>query len=112
MCCNRSLNTKTNRLHERCLRRVCNDKKSTFIELLLKNGSVSIHHQYLQKLAFAMFRFSRCLSTEIVNELFQFRGEIPYELRQRSKFQIPLVHSSFSSAESLKFLRPMIGAKD
>ena len=110
MCCNRSLNTKTNRLHERCLRRVCNDKKSTFIELLLKNGS--IHHQYLQKLAFEMFRFSRCLSPEIVNELFQFRGEIPYELRQRSKFQIPLVHSSFSSAESLKFLRPMIGAKD
>ena len=36
MCCNRSLNTKINRLHERCLRIVYNDKKSNFNELLVK----------------------------------------------------------------------------
>ena len=30
MCCNRSLNTKINRLHERCLWIVYNDKKSNF----------------------------------------------------------------------------------
>ena len=38
MCCNRSLNTKTNRLHERCLRIVFNDKKSNFNDLLVKDG--------------------------------------------------------------------------
>ena len=79
MCCNRSLNTKINRLHERCLRIVYNDKKSNFNELLVKDGSVSIHHQNLQKLAVEMFKASRGLTPEIVNELFQFR-EIPYEL--------------------------------
>ena len=110
MCCNRSLNTKINRLHERCLRIVYNDKKSNFNELLVKDGSVSIHHQNLQKLAVEMFKVSRGLSPEIVNELFQFREQIPYELRQRSQFQIPWVHSVFSGTESLKFLGPKVWA--
>ena len=54
MCCNRFLNTKINRLHERCLWIVYNDKKSSFDELLVKDGSVSIHHQNMQKLAVEM----------------------------------------------------------
>ena len=53
---------------------------------------MSIHHQNLQKLAVEMFKVSRGLSPEIVNELFQFRKQIPYELRQRSQFQIPWVY--------------------
>ena len=57
-----------------------------------------------------MFKVSRGLSPEIVNELFQFREQIPipYELRQRCQFQIPWVHSVFSGAESLKFLVPKV----
>ena len=35
----------------------------------------------LQKFAAEMFDFSRGLSPEIVNELFQFREPIPYELK-------------------------------
>ena len=73
MYCNRSLNTKINRMHERCLRIVYNDKKSTFNELLVKDGSVSIHHLNLQKLAVEMFKVSRGLRPEIVNELLRFR---------------------------------------
>ena len=78
MCCNRSLNTKINRLHEQCLWIDYNDKKSTFNELLVKDGSLSIHHQNLQKLTVKMFKVSRGLSPEIFNELFQFREQIPY----------------------------------
>ena len=73
MCWNRSFNTEINRLHERCLRIVFNDKKSNFNELLPKDGSVSIHHQNLQKLVVAMFKVSRSLSPKMVNELFQFK---------------------------------------
>ena len=64
---------------------------------------VSIYRQNLN-LAVEMFKFSGGLSLEIVNELFQFREQIPYELRQRSQFQIPLVHSVFSATKSFKFL--------
>ena len=57
--------------------------------LLIRDSFVSIHYQYLQKLAVEMFKVSRGLSPEIVNELFQFREQIPDELRQRPQFQIP-----------------------
>ena len=78
-------------------------KKSNFNELLVKDGSVSIHHQNLHKLAVEMFKVSRGLSPEIVNELFQFREQIPYVLRQRCQFQIPFVQSDFGGTESFKF---------
>ena len=57
-----------------------------------------------------MFKVSRGLSPEIVNELFQFREQILYELRQRPQFQIHWVHSVFSGTESLTFLGPQIWA--
>ena len=57
-----------------------------------------------------MFKVSRGLSPEIVNELFQFREQISYELRQRPQFQIPWVHSVFRSTEGLQFLGPKVWA--
>ena len=50
------------------------------------------------------------LSPEIVNELFQFKEQIPYHLIQRPQCQISWVHSVFSGTESLKFLGPKIWA--
>ena len=108
MCCNRYLNPKINWLHERCLRIVYNDKKTIFNELLVKDGSVSIHHKNLRKLADEMFKASGGLSPETVSELFQFREQIPYELRQRFQFQIPWIYSVFSGTKSVKFLGPKI----
>ena len=35
-----------------------------------------------------MIKASRGLSPKIVNEVFQFREQIPHELRQRPQFQI------------------------
>ena len=55
-----------------------------------------------------MFKVSRGLNPEIVNELFQFREQIPYELRQRPQLQISGFHLLFSGTESLKFLGPKI----
>ena len=51
MCHSRRNNTKTNNLHERCLRLIYSDKKSSSEELLEKDGSVSIHHRNIQALA-------------------------------------------------------------
>ena len=70
--------------------------------------AVSIHHQFLQKLAVEMFKLSRSSSPEIVNELFQFRQQIYYELRPWSQFQIPFIYSVFSGTDSLKLLGPKI----
>ena len=51
MCHSRTNNRKINRLHERCLRIICNDKQSSFLKLLEKDNSVSIHQRNLQILA-------------------------------------------------------------
>ena len=48
MCHSREKNRKINRLYERCLRTIYNDKQSSFNELLEKDGSVSIHKRNLQ----------------------------------------------------------------
>ena len=53
---------------------VCNNKKSSFNELLVKEGSVSIH-QNLKKPAVEMFKVFRGLSSEIDNE---FNSESKY----------------------------------
>ena len=81
-----------------------NDKKTNFNELLVNDGSLSIHHQNFKKLAVEMLKVSRGLSPKIVNGLFQFRDQIPFELRQRSLFQIPLVYLVLVVHQALNFL--------
>ena len=58
MCCNRSLNNKTDQLHEECLWIIYSDKKSSFSEPLEKDGSVSIHYRNIRQLAIHGFTLS------------------------------------------------------
>ena len=51
MCHNRTINNQINRLHERCLRIIYNDNKSSFQELLYKNKGVTIHIKNARALA-------------------------------------------------------------
>ena len=45
MCHSRKINNQINNLPERALRLVCNDKSSSFRELLEKDKSVTIHER-------------------------------------------------------------------
>ena len=55
-----------------------------------------------------MFKVSKGLCPEIVKGLFQFRYDIPYNLRQRSQFHIPPVRTVFSVTESFKYRSPKV----
>ena len=50
MCHSRKINTQINKLHERALRLVYNDKSSSFRELLERDNSVTIHERIIQSL--------------------------------------------------------------
>ena len=72
MCNNRTNNNKINCLHERCLRLIYNDKKSSFEDLLQK---VSIHHRNLRTLAVELFKVLKGLSPVIFAEAFSVRQQ-------------------------------------
>ena len=86
MCRSRTLNSKLNRLHERCLR--YNDKQLTFEELLEKDDSVPIHIRNLQTLTTEMYKAVNSGSAVIMTEVFRFREENRYNLRHHNTSEV------------------------
>ena len=104
----RSLNNKINRLHERCLRIIYNDKHSNFEELLVKDNSVSIHHNYIHTLAIEIYKVANGICPEIMNDIFKLRENTHYNLRGTSQFLVDPIHSVFNGSESASYLGPKI----
>ena len=98
---------KINRLHERCLRIIYNDKQSSFNELLEKDGSVSIHERNLQVLASEIYKISNGLSTPLMKDIFPVNRN-PYNLRQNSQFSRPQINTVYHGTESVSNLGPKI----
>ena len=105
MCHSRINNRKMNRLHERCLRIIYNDKTSSFENLLEKDGSASIHNRNLQVLATEIFKITRGISSSIIKGIFEPRTEHPDHLRCISQFSASLVSIVFHGTD---FLGPKI----
>ena len=89
----RSLNNKTNRLHERCLRMIYNDKQSNFGELLVRDNSVSIHHRNIQRLTIQMHIVANGMSPDIRSDVFQLRENTHYHLTYTLQFMRHPIHS-------------------
>ena len=105
---NRSWNNKINRLHERCLRIIYNDKHSNFEELLVKDNSVSIHHNNIHTLATEMYSVANGMSPEIMNDTFKLRENTHSNLRHTSQFLVDPIHTVFNGSESASYLGPKI----
>ena len=72
MCHSRENNNKVNnRLHERCLRIIYNDKQSSFNALLEKDGSISIHERNIKILGIEMFKVSKNLAPPQMHEIYK-----------------------------------------
>ena len=104
MCHNRTNNNKINRLHERCLRLIYNDKKSSFKDLLEKDGSVSIHYRNLRTLAVELFKVFKGLSPVIFAETFPVRQQSQYNMRNYSYFAMLRAKTVIQGLESLSYL--------
>ena len=69
----RKLNHQINSIHERALRVTYQAYKSTFLELLQKDNSATIHQRNLQVLATEIFKAKNDLSPEIIKEAFELK---------------------------------------
>ena len=65
MCHSRANHIKINKLPENCLHIIYTDKTSSFVALLEKNGSVSIHNRNLQLLPIGMYEASKALLRQL-----------------------------------------------
>ena len=83
MCHNCTKKKKINRIHEKRLSFIYNGKNSSFVNLLDKDKSISIHHKNLSGLAIEMSKVHRGISPEILNDLFPLREADEYNLRNR-----------------------------
>ena len=108
MCHNRTNNSKINRLHERCLRLIDNDNKSSFEDLLKKDGSVSIHHRNLRTLAVELFKVFKGLSSIIFAEAFTVRQQSQCNMRNYSYFAMPRVKTVNHGLDSLSYIGPKL----
>ena len=108
MCHSRENNNKINRLHERCLRIIYNDKRSSFNALLEKDGSVSIYERNIKIPATEMFIVSKNLALPQMHEILKLKDQPQYNLRYSSLFSRPRVKSVYKGTESLLFLGPKI----
>ena len=74
-----------NRIHERCLGIIYNDRESTFYELLEKDGSVAIHKRNFRFLACEMFKLKRDMAPELIKDSILPNRQRRYELRNNSE---------------------------
>ena len=69
----RKLNHRINSIDETVLRVAYQDYKSTFLQLLQKDNSVTIHQRDLQVPATEIFKAKNDLSPEIMKEVFELK---------------------------------------
>ena len=97
----RGLNNKINRIHERALRIVYDDNRSSFEDLLNKDKSVTIHQRNLQQLAIEIFKVKIGIAPIIMNEIFTFVENNTYNLRSGMHLSRVNVHSTQYGTESI-----------
>ena len=107
MCHSRTLNNKINKLHERALRLVYDDRQSTFEELLNIDKSVTIHHRNLQVLATELYKVRHRLAPELINDIFKKRN-VTYNFRKNSTFETRNIKSVYYGSETISFIGPKI----
>ena len=106
MCHNRGLNNRINNIQKRALRIVYNDQTSSFNDLLVKDGSVTVHTRNIQLLATGIYKVINNISPEIMNEVFQLKECTNYS--SRFPFKSHNVKTVAYGTETLSFLGPKI----
>ena len=103
----RKLNQRINKIHERALRLAYKDHNSSFLDLLEKDNSVTIHTKNLQVLATEIYKTQNNLNPKILDNIF-IKRNLPYNLRHTNSFKTFNIKTIKYGIEALTFRGPKI----
>ena len=82
--------------------------KSSDEELLIRDGTISIHHRNIQTLTTEMFKVKNEKSPEIICDIFTPKINNRYNLRYINHFETPFVKNVYNGTENASYLGPKI----
>ena len=104
----RKLNNRINKIHERSLRLVYEDRASSFEELLIKDNCFTIHERNIQTLAIELYKVVNRISPELMSKVFPLKETVKY--CTKNIFATRNVHTVKYGTESLAHLGPKVWA--
>ena len=103
MFCNRTLDNKVNRIHERALRITYKDMRSDFDTMLLRDNAVTIHTRNLQLLMTEIYKTKWELNPTFMKEIFVEKYST-YGLRSCHNLLLPQARTTCHGLETISFL--------
>ena len=107
MFCSRKINNRINHIHERALRLVYNDYKTSFEQLLINDKSISIHHRNIHNVAIEMYKVKNELSPPFMQDIFEDMG-YGRTTRLGDKFARPPIKNVYKGENSLRNFGPVV----
>ena len=107
MFCSRKMNNKINHIHERALRLVYQDYRTSFDDLLKKDSSLTFHQRNIHQVAIEMFKVKHDLSPPFMKEIFTYVGN-DKGTRSGDTFLRPSVDSVYKGDQSLRSFGPIV----
>ena len=83
---------------------VYDDDKSSFQDLLTRDGAYTIHERNIQSLAIECYKASRNIGPSLLNDIFRIADYQGPNLRNKGEFVRPSISSVHFGENSLKFL--------
>ena len=105
---NRALNNRINKIHERALRLVYQNKNLSFSELLELDNAVTIHQRNLQVLVTEIFKVKNNLSPEIMKQVFDLQEPYHNLCCVNSQLRRENIKTTHYGIQSAKFIGPKI----
>ena len=105
--CLKSDSDKLEKLNERALRSIYQDKDSDYHTLLTKANKTTLYNRRLQNIAILVYKALNDLAPSYINDLFSLRAT-PYNLRGSHILTIPKSNTTTYGLKSIRFLGPKL----